>query len=132
MATPSHASPGTWTLPSHAGPDESTFGSVQLCDSTRDIILEATAPFYPTGKLCPPSLVDHPRFSPLHNKAYLCTPEFRLVGARMHEAYATRLGSIHIPGDARRTHVRRSRHSLFTTRRSRAVESLGSRGTGYT
>ncbi|PKI67431.1 hypothetical protein CRG98_012181 [Punica granatum] len=63
---------------------------------------------------------------------YLCKPEFNLVGARMHKAYATRLGSIHLPGDARRTHVRKSRHLLFTTRRSRAVESPGSRGTAYT
>ncbi|PKI59076.1 hypothetical protein CRG98_020531 [Punica granatum] len=45
----------------------------------------------------------------------------------MREAYATRLGSVHLPGDARRTHVRRSRHLLFTTRRSRAVESPKSR-----
>ncbi|PKI68257.1 hypothetical protein CRG98_011337, partial [Punica granatum] len=43
----------------------------------------------------------------------LCAPEFNLVGARMREAYATRLGSIHLPGDARRTHVRRSRHLPF-------------------
>ncbi|PKI49384.1 hypothetical protein CRG98_030218 [Punica granatum] len=64
--------------------------------------------------------------------AKLCTPEFYLVGARMRETYSTRLGSVHLPGDARRTHVRRSRHLLFTTRRSKAVESLGSRGTGYT
>ncbi|PKI75831.1 hypothetical protein CRG98_003746 [Punica granatum] len=64
--------------------------------------------------------------------AKLCAPEFHLVGARMREAYETRLGSIHLPGDVRRTHVRRDRHLLFTTRRSRAVESLGSRGTGYT
>ncbi|PKI49211.1 hypothetical protein CRG98_030400 [Punica granatum] len=64
--------------------------------------------------------------------AKLCAPEFYLVGARMREAYATRLGSVHLPGDARRTHVRRSHHLLFTTRRSRAVESPGSRGTGYT
>ncbi|PKI46497.1 hypothetical protein CRG98_033113 [Punica granatum] len=55
--------------------------------------------------------------------------KFNIVGARMREAYATRLGSIHLPGDARRTHMRRSRHSLFTTRRSRAAESLGSWGT---
>ncbi|PKI76944.1 hypothetical protein CRG98_002654 [Punica granatum] len=48
----------------------------------------------------------------------------------MREAYATRLGSVHLPGDARRTRVRRSRHLLFTTRRSRAVESPRSRGTG--
>ncbi|PKI73228.1 hypothetical protein CRG98_006363 [Punica granatum] len=64
--------------------------------------------------------------------AKLCAPEFNLVGARMREAYATRLGSIHLPGDTRRTHVRRSRHLLFKTRRSRAVELPGSRGTGYT
>ncbi|PKI26256.1 hypothetical protein CRG98_049055, partial [Punica granatum] len=51
----------------------------------------------------------------------LCAPEFNLVGARMREARATRLGSIHIPGDARRTHVRRSCHSLLTTRRSRPL-----------
>ncbi|PKI50529.1 hypothetical protein CRG98_029083 [Punica granatum] len=44
--------------------------------------------------------------------------------------YVTRLGSVHLPGDARRTRMRRSRHLLFTTRRSRAVESPGSRGTG--
>ncbi|PKI61995.1 hypothetical protein CRG98_017627 [Punica granatum] len=47
----------------------------------------------------------------------------------MREAFATRLGIVHLPGDARRTHVRRSPHLLFTTRRSRAVESPGSRGT---
>ncbi|PKI44064.1 hypothetical protein CRG98_035551 [Punica granatum] len=38
-----------------------------------------------------------------------------------------RLGSVHLPGDAQRTHVRRSRHYLFTTRRSRADELPGSR-----
>ncbi|PKI35649.1 hypothetical protein CRG98_043961 [Punica granatum] len=64
--------------------------------------------------------------------AKLCAPEFHLVGARMREAYATRLGSAHLPRDARRKRVRRSRHLLFTTRRSRAVELPGSRGTGYT
>ncbi|PKI61329.1 hypothetical protein CRG98_018284 [Punica granatum] len=47
----------------------------------------------------------------------------------MREAYATRLGSVHLPGDVRRTRVRRSRHLLFTTRRSRVVELPGSRGT---
>ncbi|PKI61993.1 hypothetical protein CRG98_017625 [Punica granatum] len=47
----------------------------------------------------------------------------------MREDFATRLGIVHLPGDARRTHVRRSRHLLFTTRRSRVVESPGSRGT---
>ncbi|PKI51927.1 hypothetical protein CRG98_027683 [Punica granatum] len=59
----------------------------------------------------------------------MCASEFHLVGARVREAYATRLGSAHLPGNARRTHVRRSYHLLFTTRRSRAVESPGSRGT---
>ncbi|PKI49150.1 hypothetical protein CRG98_030496 [Punica granatum] len=43
-------------------------------------------------------------------------------------AYATRLGSIHLPGDAQRTHVRMSRHYLFTIRRSRADELPDSRG----
>ncbi|PKI65483.1 hypothetical protein CRG98_014141 [Punica granatum] len=46
--------------------------------------------------------------------------------------YATRLRSVYLPEDARRTHVRRSRHLLFMTRRSRVVELPGSRGTGYT
>ncbi|PKI58159.1 hypothetical protein CRG98_021447 [Punica granatum] len=64
--------------------------------------------------------------------AKLCAPEFHLVGASMREAYATRLGSVYLPGDTRRMSVRRSRHLMFTTRRSRAVESPGSRGTGYT
>ncbi|PKI31818.1 hypothetical protein CRG98_047791, partial [Punica granatum] len=59
-------------------------------------------------------------------------PNFNLVGARMREANATRLGSVHLPGDARRTRMRRSRHLLLMTRRSRAVKSPGSRGTGYT
>ncbi|PKI72033.1 hypothetical protein CRG98_007579 [Punica granatum] len=40
-----------------------------------------------------------------------------------------RLGSVHLPGDARRMHVKRSHHLLFTTQRSRAVKSPGSRGT---
>ncbi|PKI78386.1 hypothetical protein CRG98_001207 [Punica granatum] len=43
----------------------------------------------------------------------VCAPEFHLVGARMREACATRLVSVHLPGDARRTHVRRSRHLPF-------------------
>ncbi|PKI78486.1 hypothetical protein CRG98_001126 [Punica granatum] len=50
----------------------------------------------------------------------MCPPEFHLVGARMRTPNATRLRSVHLSGDARRTHVRRSRHYLFTTRRSRA------------
>ncbi|PKI66830.1 hypothetical protein CRG98_012836 [Punica granatum] len=45
---------------------------------------------------------------------------------------ATRLGSVHLNRDARRTHVRKSRHYLFTIRRSRAGELPGSRGMGYT
>ncbi|PKI60861.1 hypothetical protein CRG98_018734 [Punica granatum] len=45
--------------------------------------------------------------------AKLCAPEFNLVGACMRDAYATRLLSIHLPGDARRTQVRRSRHLPF-------------------
>ncbi|OWM89020.1 hypothetical protein CDL15_Pgr017636 [Punica granatum] len=40
-------------------------------------------------------------------------PEFHLVGARMRAPKQTRLGSVHLPGDARRTHVRRSRHLPF-------------------
>ncbi|OWM72182.1 hypothetical protein CDL15_Pgr018065 [Punica granatum] len=44
---------------------------------------------------------------------------------------ATWLGSVHLPGDARRTHLRRSRHYPFTTRRSRAGKLPGSRDTGY-
>ncbi|PKI72889.1 hypothetical protein CRG98_006757 [Punica granatum] len=47
--------------------------------------------------------------------AKLCAPEFHLVGACMRRAYATRLGRVHLPGDARRTRVRRSHHLLFTT-----------------
>ncbi|PKI64509.1 hypothetical protein CRG98_015072 [Punica granatum] len=45
--------------------------------------------------------------------AKLCAPEFHLVGARMRAPKQTRLGSVHLPGDARRTHVRRSRHLPF-------------------
>ncbi|OWM72876.1 hypothetical protein CDL15_Pgr023281 [Punica granatum] len=44
----------------------------------------------------------------------LCAPEFHLVGARLRLPKQTRLGSVHLPGDARRTLVRRSRHlSLY-------------------
>ncbi|PKI49411.1 hypothetical protein CRG98_030196 [Punica granatum] len=43
----------------------------------------------------------------------LYAPEFNLVGARMRAPKQTRLGSIHFPGDARRTHLRRSRHLPF-------------------
>ncbi|PKI73159.1 hypothetical protein CRG98_006446 [Punica granatum] len=60
----------------------------------------------------------------------LCAPEFHLIGARMREGHATHLGSVHLPRDAQRTRVRRSRHLLFTTRRLGAVVSPESRGTG--
>ncbi|PKI58751.1 hypothetical protein CRG98_020858 [Punica granatum] len=73
----------------------------------------------------------NPLNSPVESPSY-AHPNFNLVGARMCEAYATRLGSVHLLRDARRTHVRMSRHLLFTTRRSRAIESPESRGTGYT
>ncbi|PKI62526.1 hypothetical protein CRG98_017081 [Punica granatum] len=43
----------------------------------------------------------------------VCAPEFNLVGARMRAPEQKRLGSVHLPGDARRTHVRRSRHLPF-------------------
>ncbi|PKI56146.1 hypothetical protein CRG98_023464 [Punica granatum] len=43
----------------------------------------------------------------------VCAPEFNLVGARMRAPKQTRLGSVHLPGDARRTHVRRSRYLPF-------------------
>ncbi|PKI68442.1 hypothetical protein CRG98_011167 [Punica granatum] len=68
-------------------------------------------------ELPPPSMVREVR-----GFLGLCAPEFNLVGARLRAPKQTRLGSVHLPGDARRTHVRRSRHLLFTTRRSRAVE----------
>ncbi|PKI31974.1 hypothetical protein CRG98_047635 [Punica granatum] len=35
--------------------------------------------------------------TPIYSRSTLCAPEFNLVGARMHEAYATPLGSIHLP-----------------------------------
>ncbi|PKI65185.1 hypothetical protein CRG98_014415 [Punica granatum] len=43
----------------------------------------------------------------------VCTPEFQSRRGTRARAYATWLGSVHLPGDARRTHVRRSRHLLF-------------------
>ncbi|PKI52578.1 hypothetical protein CRG98_027006 [Punica granatum] len=54
--------------------------------------------------------------------------KFNLIGVRM-RAYATRLGSVHLPRDARRKYVRRSRHLLFTTRKSRAIKLPESKGT---
>ncbi|PKI46260.1 hypothetical protein CRG98_033346 [Punica granatum] len=44
---------------------------------------------------------------------WVCAPEFNLVGARMRAPKQTWLGSVYLPGDARRTHVRRSRHLPF-------------------
>ncbi|PKI78640.1 hypothetical protein CRG98_001017 [Punica granatum] len=61
-----------------------------------------------------------------------CWPPHLLTNGMYARSYATRLGSVHLRGDERRTHVRRSRYYLFTTRRSRADESFGSRGMGYT
>ncbi|PKI49663.1 hypothetical protein CRG98_029908 [Punica granatum] len=49
----------------------------------------------------------------LRGRISLCAPEFRLVGARMRALNTTRLGSVHLPGDVRRTHVRMSRHLPF-------------------
>ncbi|PKI75692.1 hypothetical protein CRG98_003952 [Punica granatum] len=45
---------------------------------------------------------------------------------------ATRLESVHLSGDPRRTHVRKSPHYLFTTQRSRVGELPRSRSIGYT
>ncbi|PKI39339.1 hypothetical protein CRG98_040274 [Punica granatum] len=58
-------------------------------------------------------------------------PNFVSSGHACVRLNVKRLGSVHLPGDARRTHVRRSRHYLFTTRKSRAGELPGSRGMGY-
>ncbi|PKI57279.1 hypothetical protein CRG98_022318 [Punica granatum] len=46
-------------------------------------------------------------------RAYCAHPNFISSVARMREAYVTRLGSVHLLGNARRTHVRRSRHLPF-------------------
>ncbi|PKI51263.1 hypothetical protein CRG98_028345 [Punica granatum] len=58
-----------------------------------------------------------PHFDPsIQNQnlpSLLCAPEFNLVGARMRAPKQTRLGRVHLPGEARRTHVRRSRHLPF-------------------
>ncbi|PKI70065.1 hypothetical protein CRG98_009528 [Punica granatum] len=44
----------------------------------------------------------------------LCAhPNFVSSGHACAHLNATRLGSVHLPGDARRTHVRRSRHLSF-------------------
>ncbi|PKI65465.1 hypothetical protein CRG98_014123 [Punica granatum] len=56
----------------------------------------------------------------------------RISSRRGTHAYATLLGSVYHPEDARRMRVRRSRHYLFTIRRSRAGELPESKGTGYT
>ncbi|PKI52283.1 hypothetical protein CRG98_027325 [Punica granatum] len=49
----------------------------------------------------------------LNLSGLVCALEFNLVEARMRALKQTRLGSVHLPGDARRTHVRRSRHLPF-------------------
>ncbi|PKI52412.1 hypothetical protein CRG98_027193 [Punica granatum] len=45
--------------------------------------------------------------------AKLCALEFYLVEARMRAPKQMRLESVHLPGDAQRMHVRRSRHLPF-------------------
>ncbi|PKI65469.1 hypothetical protein CRG98_014127 [Punica granatum] len=60
--------------------------------------------------------------------AKLCALEFHLVGAHMRAPMQRDLGMSTFSG----THVRRSRHYLFTTRRLGAGELPGSRGTRYT
>ncbi|PKI35024.1 hypothetical protein CRG98_044585 [Punica granatum] len=45
---------------------------------------------------------------------------------------ATRLGSVHLPKDARRTHVRRNRHLPFYDPKVKGRQVTRSRGTGYT
>ncbi|PKI57235.1 hypothetical protein CRG98_022380 [Punica granatum] len=67
--------------------------------------------------------------------AHACGPRRDEIQSRRcthARAYAMRLESVHLPEDARRRHRKRSRHYLFTTRRSRADELLESRGMGYT
>ncbi|PKI50043.1 hypothetical protein CRG98_029569 [Punica granatum] len=44
---------------------------------------------------------------------YCAHPNFVSLGHACARLNATRLGSVHLPGDARRTHVRRSRHLPF-------------------
>ncbi|PKI64985.1 hypothetical protein CRG98_014609 [Punica granatum] len=103
------ASVRVWGRPDRTMPDSAVFGARRLL--TPPIALSCS----PSG-LC-----------------FLCAPEFNLVGAPMREAMQRGLGvSVHLPGDSQRTRVRRSHHLPFTTRRLRAVESPGSRGTGYT
>ncbi|PKI71111.1 hypothetical protein CRG98_008479 [Punica granatum] len=58
----------------------------------------------------------------------VCAPEFNLIGARMRVPMQCGLGVSTFSG----TRLRRSRHLPFRTRKSRAVESPGSRGTRYT
>ncbi|PKI61991.1 hypothetical protein CRG98_017623 [Punica granatum] len=64
---------------------------------------------------CDSHMLDPNITHPNHNRnvEQLCTPEFNLVGARMRAPKKTRLGSVHLLGDARRTHVRRSRYLPF-------------------
>ncbi|PKI65005.1 hypothetical protein CRG98_014590 [Punica granatum] len=49
----------------------------------------------------------------LRPQCMLCALEFHLLRACIARAYATRLGSVHLPRDTRRTCVRRSRHLPF-------------------
>ncbi|PKI78579.1 hypothetical protein CRG98_000956 [Punica granatum] len=81
------------------------------------------------------------KFISLFNRRLTCVmnrdapcahPNFVSSGHACARLNAMRLGSVHLPGDARRTHVKRSRYYLFTTRRSMAGELLGSSDTGYT
>ncbi|PKI75086.1 hypothetical protein CRG98_004560 [Punica granatum] len=58
-------------------------------------------------------------------------PNFVSSGHACARLNATRLRSVHLPGDTRRTHVRKSRHYMFTTRRSRA-DNLVCWGVGRT
>ncbi|PKI73267.1 hypothetical protein CRG98_006344 [Punica granatum] len=78
----------------------------------------------------PTTTIPHEKLSIL--ATYCAHSNFNLVGVRNARAYAMQLGSVHLPEDVRRTHVRRSRHLLFTTRRSRVVKLPGSRGMRYT
>ncbi|OWM77603.1 hypothetical protein CDL15_Pgr017001 [Punica granatum] len=62
----------------------------------------------------------------------LCAPEFQSLQGTHVRSLCNAVWECPRSRGRRRTHVRRSRHLLFTTRRSRAVESPGSRGTRYT
>ncbi|PKI79285.1 hypothetical protein CRG98_000299 [Punica granatum] len=55
---------------------------------------------------------------------------FNLVGARNARTYAMRFGSVHLPGDTQRTHMRMNRHLPIYDRRSRAGKLPESTGMG--